>query len=433
MGLRNDLSRFRKVGDEKRMDLTEYINHRDLAGGRRNIKIPIKIINLPEFTYDPWDMGGVGQGEGEPGDPVPGEPQEGEGEEGEPGEESGEHGYYDMDPEEFAKEMDEELGLDLDPKGKQVKEEVEGHLVEMARSGPDSTLDFERMYKKGLKRSLSFFFDEDYLKDVLRVDGVGPQKAFEWARNNNMNVSRGWIDAEYEKVPKSELSLYDSIEDIPGEPRQQPTAREIESVALRNEDKRHKYPEITHEYEKNAVIVFIRDVSGSMGNTKRELVERVFTPMDWYLTGKYEKAEFLYIAHDSSAWEVSRDDFFGIQSGGGTRISSAYELTEELFEGVYPFNEWNRYVFAAGDGENFQKDTKENVIPLMENIDANLHGYLEVSPNSSNAWGGADHADTVEDYFGEDHDSVAVARVKERDDVMDAVYEILSTEDNDND
>ena len=430
MGLREDLKRFREVGEENRYDLSEFIKHGDM-GRNRDIQIPIKIIELPEFEYDPWDMGGVGQGDGEVGDPVPqpGEPGDEDGEGDEAGEGEGEHGYYDMDPEEFAEELDEELGLDLDPKGKQVKEEVEGHLVEMARSGPDSTLDFERMYKKGLKRSLSIFFDEDYLRDVLRVEGVGPQKAFEWARENNMNVSRGWIEQEYEDVPESELNLYSSIEDVPGEPQRQPSARQIESVALRNEDKRHKYPEITHEYEKNAVIVFIRDVSGSMGEAKRNLVERVFTPMDWYLTGKYEHAEFIYIAHDSSAWEVDRDDFFGLESAGGTQISSAYELTQELLEGTYPFKEWNRYVFGAGDGENWGKDTKENVIPLMEDIDANLHGYLEVNPSDS-SWGTGDHADILEDHF-DGNDDVAVARVSSNDGVTDAIYDILSTEEND--
>jgi len=322
MGLREDLERFREVGEEERQDLSEFIKHGNMSGGD-NIKIPIKIIQLPQFEYDKWDAGGVGQGEGEQGDPV-GQPEEGDGDGDEAGEGEGEHGYYDMDPEEFAEELDEELGLDLDPKGKQVKEEVEGHLVERARTGPDSTLDFERTYKKGMQRSLSVFFDEDYLREVLRVEGYGATRTFDWARNNSIAVSKGWLETEYKKVPKEERCRYSSIDDIDITLRRTPTSQEMRSVALRNEDKRHKYPEIEKEYEKNAVIVFIRDVSGSMGEHKRELVERVFTPLDWYLTGKYDQAEFIYIAHDSSAWETERDEFFGIQSGGGTKISSAY-------------------------------------------------------------------------------------------------------------
>lgn len=427
MGLREDLERFQKIGEEKRMDLSDFIQHGEM--GRGDIKIPIKVIELPEFEYDRLDQGGVAQGEGDVGEPV-GEPQPGEGDEDadDAGEESGEHGYYEMDPEEFAEELDEELGLDLEPKGKQVKEQKEGDLVELARSGPDSLLDFERMYKKGMKRSLAMHVDEDYMREVLKVHGMGPQNAFEWARNNNIPVSKAWIEQEYQSIHESELGQYASVEDIDIEMQKTPTVADIDEVPLRREDKKHKHPEITKEYEKNVVVINIRDVSGSMGDSKRELVERVFTPLDWYLTGKYDNAEFRYIAHDSEAWEVDRDDFFGIKSGGGTMISSAYELAQQILDEQYPWREWNRYVFAAGDGENWSTDTEENVIPMMEEIDANLHAYLETDPQDSR-WGNTgNHADDLIDHFGEDHDNVAVTSVQSEDDVMNAIKEILSTE-----
>ena len=121
MGLKDDLDRYREVGEARRQDLAEFIQYGDLGESRPDeVKIPIKIVDLPEFVYDPRDMGGVGQGQGgtpDVGDPV-GEPEPQPGEDGdddgdEPGEEGGEHEYYEMDPEEFAQELDEELGLDL--------------------------------------------------------------------------------------------------------------------------------------------------------------------------------------------------------------------------------------------------------------------------------------------------------------------------------
>lgn len=427
MGLREDLERFREVGEERRQDLSEFIKYGEIDGGE--IKIPVKIIDLPEFDYDKWDMGGVGQGEGDVGDPVdvdfrqPGEEED----EGEPGEESGEHGYYEMEPEEFAEELEDELGLDLDPKGKKVKEEVEGALVDLARSGPDSTLDFERMYKKGLKRSLAMYFDEEYVREVLKVEGMGVQKVFEWARNKNIPVSKGWLEQEYSHIPPGKRQEHASIDDIDREMRSTPIVSEIDSIPLRREDKRHKYPEITKEYEKNAVVAFIRDVSGSMRKPKRELVERVFTPLDWYLQGKYDEAKFIYIAHDSEAWEVDREDFFGIKSSGGTKISSAYALAKEILDSNYPWSEWNRYVFAAGDGENRRNDSEEEVIPLMEDISVNLHGYLEVTPGR---FAVGNHGKIVDDHFDED-DNVAVVNIEDQNEVTDAIYEILSTEDQD--
>jgi uncharacterized sporulation protein YeaH/YhbH (DUF444 family) len=432
MGLRDDLERYREVGEKRRQDLAEFIQYGDLGQSRPDeVRIPIKIVDLPEFEYDQRDMGGVGQGDADEGDRV-GQPQPGDGDEdGEPGEEGGEHEYYEMDPEEFAQELDEELGLDLEPKGKKVIEEVEGDFTDITRTGPTSTLDFQRLFKQGLKRKLAMDFDRDYVREALRVDGWGPASVFEWARERNLPVSRAWIEEAYAEIPAGQRDRWASIEEMEENVDEESTAQRIqregvEQIPFRREDERYRYPEIEKEREKNVVVVNIRDVSGSMRQKKRELVERTFTPLDWYLQGKYDHAEFVYIAHDAEAWEVEREDFFGIRSGGGTRISSAYELALERLDEAYPWSEWNRYVFAAGDSENSSNDTEENVVPLMERIDANLHAYVETQP-SGNAIN-ATHAEEVERHF-RDSDDVAVAYVTGPGDVTDAIYEILSTED----
>ncbi|MFC6835316.1 YeaH/YhbH family protein [Halomarina ordinaria] len=438
MGLRDDLERYREVGEDRRQDLSEFIRYGDLGQSLpEEVRIPIKIIDLPEFAYDQLDQGGVGQGQGgtpDPGDPV-GQPQQGDGdgdgEEGKPGEDGGDHEYYEMDPEEFAQELDEALGLDLEPKGKRVIEEKEGDYTDITRTGPASTLDFEHLFKEGLKRKLAMDFDGDYVREALRVTGWGVDEVFVWARSNNIPVSRAWIQDAASDIPDSERDRWSSIEEMEANvdaetPIQRMRREGLRQIPFRREDERFRYPEIVEEREKNVVVVNIRDVSGSMREKKRELVERTFTPLDWYLTGKYDNAEFVYIAHDAEAWAVDREEFFGIRSGGGTRISSAYELAAELLE-EYPWDEWNRYVFAAGDSENSSNDTEERVIPLMEQIPANLHAYVETQP-SGNAIN-ATHADEVERHF-RDRTNVAVAYVTGPDDVVDAIYTILSTEDN---
>jgi len=438
MGLRDDLDRYREVGEAKRQDLAEFIQYGDLGESRPDeVKIPIKIVDLPEFVYDPRDMGGVGQGQGgtpDVGDPV-GEPEPQPGEDGddgdEPGEEGGEHEYYEMDPEEFAEELDEELGLDLEPKGKEVVEEVEGDFTELTRAGPNSTLDFERLFKKGLKRKLAMDFDEEYVREAMRVAGAAPREVFHWCREENVLVSQAWIEDQWDTVPEAERGRWESFEEMAENVERTTTLERIRreglrEVPFRREDERYRHPEVIEKTEKNVVVVNIRDVSGSMREQKRELVERTFTPLDWYLTGKYDRAEFVYIAHDADAWEVDREDFFGIRSGGGTRISSAYELAAEILAERYPWAEWNRYVFAAGDSENSSNDTRENVVPLMEEIPANLHAYVETQPGGTAI--NATHAEEVERAF-EGSDGVVVAYVSEPADVTDAIYDILSTED----
>jgi hypothetical protein len=433
MGLRDDLDRFREVGEQRREDLKEFISYGDLGGsGPNSINVPIKVVDLPEFAYDPLDKGGVGQGQGgtpDVGQPV-GQPQPGDGDEdGDPGEEGADHEYYEMDPEEFAKELDEELGLELEPKGKEVVEEIEGDFTELTRAGPNSTLDFEQLFKRGLKRKLAMDFDEDYVREAMKVEGVTPRQVFEWCREENILVSRAWIEDKWDEV-EAGRGTWSSFDEMTENVERTTTVQRIRRDGLRNvpfrrEDERYRHPEVVEKKQKNVVVVNIRDVSGSMREKKRELVERTFTPLDWYLTGKYDNAEFVYIAHDAEAWRVNREEFFGIRSGGGTKISSAYELAKEVLEEEYPWNEWNRYVFAAGDSENSSNDTTENVIPLMEEIPANLHAYVETQPGGNAI--NATHAEEVERALG-DTDNVVVTYVSTPDDVIDAIYDVLSTE-----
>ncbi|ADQ66940.1 YeaH/YhbH family protein [Halogeometricum borinquense] len=439
MGLREDVERFREIGEERREDLKEFISYGNLGGsGPDSIKIPIKVVDLPEFQYDQLDQGGVGQGkDGTPdvGQPV-GQPQPGDGdgdgdEDGEPGEEGADHEYYEMDPEEFAQELDEELGLDLEPKGKEVIEEIEGDFTDVTRTGPHSTLDFERLFKEGLKRKLAMDFDDDFVREAMKVEGEDPQSVYQWCRDQHILVSLAWIEDEWKRIPDDERDTWSSYEEMEENVERTTTLQRIRREGLRDipfrrEDERYRHPEIIEEKEKNVVVVNIRDVSGSMREKKRELVERTFTPLDWYLTGKYDNAEFVYIAHDAEAWQVERDEFFGIRSGGGTRISSAYELAKEILEEEYPWSEWNRYVFAAGDSENSSNDTTENVVPLMKEIPANLHAYVETQPGGTAI--NATHAEEVERSL-EEQGNVVVAYVSSPEDVVDAIYDILSTED----
>ena len=427
MGLKDDLDRLREVGEQRRMDLAEFIRYGDLSGTDDTVRVPVKIVDLPEFVYDPRDRGGVGVAPAEDG-PEPGDQIEIDAGD-EAGTDGDDHDYYEMDPEEFATELDNELGLDLEPKGKSVVEETTGAYTDLTRSGPDSTLDIETMFTEGLKRTLATAVDEEFLTAVLQIDGWGPAETFEWARGEQIPVSLAWLEDRYADLSEAERTEYASLDTVTEHVDRRRTRQRIresglEQVAFRREDKRYRHPETERAPEKNVVVVNIRDVSGSMRAEKRDLVERTFSPLDWYLQGKYDNAEFVYIVHDADAWAVDRTDFFGIRSGGGTRISTAYELAAKRLRD-YPFSEWNRYVFAAGDSENAGSDTEDRVIPLMEEIDANLHAYVETQPGDTTAH--ATHARQLRSHFDPD-DDVVVTQVREPDDVVDAIYQILTTD-----
>lgn len=415
MGLKEDLRRFREIGEDDRMDLADFIDHQELRPRDDTISVPIKNVSLPEFEYARQQQGGIDQGDGaEQGDPMPGQAEDGDEGGDEAGDSPGEHGYYDMDPEEFAEELDEELGLDLDPKGKKVIEEMEGDFTDIARTGPDSTLDVDHLYKEGLKRTLAMSFDEEYVRELMRVSGFGPETVFEWCRNKSIAVSKAWIDDEYDDI--DDPTKYDSVDDIPKTLERTPPMSAVTDVDIRREDEQYRHPEIIQKRQKNVVVVNIRDVSGSMRGREQEMVERVFAPIDWYLQGKYDHAEFIYIAHDAEAWQVSRHDFFGIQSGGGTMVSSGYELAQDVLQS-YPFHEWNRFVFGAGDGGNMKMDTTDNLVPLIDDIDANMHGYIEV--------GNSSETHLIQSLNNDVDKDVATAVVPTKEETSDAVTEIL--------
>lgn len=400
------------------MDLEDFIKHGQLGN---DIKIPIKVIDLPQFEYDKRSMGGIGKGDADEGDPVDTEPDE-EGEDGDPGDEKGDHEYYEMNPEEFAQELDDELGLNFDEKGNKVVKVAEGDFNQTRRAGPDSTLDTDHLFKQAIKRHAAMYVDKEYIKKMLRTRGYGVEKVWKWCRENNINISKSQVSELNNRIDNP--TKYDSIEDIGRNIRKKPPRSSYSNLKFRSDDERYRSPEMIEEPQHNAVVINIRDVSGSMRDKKRELVERTFTPMDWYLQGKYDNVEFVYIAHDSTAWRVNRDEFFGIRSGGGTRVSSAYELVEEEILPEYPWQSWNRFVFAAGDGENKSKDTTNNVVPLMKKIDANRHGYVEVQPKTRSRRSNV--AETLNRELT-DEEIYRVARVSGKTDVMDAIYKILDT------
>ena len=414
--INRDVRRFRQIGEGHRMDLQDFIKHGQMGG---EIHIPIKIIDLPGFEYDQRQQGGIGQGDAEEGDPVDTDDDEPV----KPGEDPGEHEYYQMNPEEFAEELDDELGLEFEEKGQKVVEVAEGDFNETRRAGPDSTLDTEYLFKQAIKRHVAMFADEDYVKEMLRVRGYGSKRVWKWARDNNVNISENRVRELAEDV--EDTTRYDSPDEIERNLSRRPPRSSYSDIQFRSDDERYRAPETVEEPQHNAVVINIRDVSGSMRKNKKELVERVFTPMDWYLQGKYDNVEFEYIAHDAQAWSVNRDEFFGVKSGGGTRVSSAFEYAKQEILQEYPWSEWNRYVFAAGDGENQKNDTGDKLIPLMREIDANRHAYVEVQPDGGRSRR-ANVADELEQEFSEE-DTYRVANVKGKDDIMDAIRTILDT------
>jgi len=137
-----------------------------------------------------------------------------------------------------------------------------------------------------------------------------------------------------------------------------------------------------------AVMFCVMDVSGSMDEQRKELSKRFFILLYLFLTRHYDKIELVFIRHHTQAQEVNEDDFFHATETGGTVVSSALVLLDEVIRARYPTNEWNLYVAQASDGDNWHHDSsrckeilEEKILPLVR-----YYAYVQVAQTEQNLW-----------------------------------------------
>ncbi len=138
----------------------------------------------------------------------------------------------------------------------------------------------------------------------------------------------------------------------------------------------------------NAVIICIMDVSGSMDQTKKYLARSFYFLLYQFIRLKYSNVEVVFVAHTTTAKEVSEEDFFHRGESGGTYISSGYTKALEIIERRYNPANWNIYAFHCSDGDNWAEDNKKAVECAQKLCEVcNLFGYGEIVPGyySSNS------------------------------------------------
>lgn len=131
-----------------------------------------------------------------------------------------------------------------------------------------------------------------------------------------------------------------------------------------------------------AVMFCVMDVSGSMDQATKDIAKRFFILLYLFLQRNYEKTEIVFIRHHTSAKEVNEDEFFHSRETGGTVVSSALTLMNEIIDARYSPNEWNIYGAQASDGDNWGDDSgvcKEimtnQLLPKCQ-----YFSYIEITP-----------------------------------------------------
>ena len=133
-----------------------------------------------------------------------------------------------------------------------------------------------------------------------------------------------------------------------------------------HEDKRYLSWKTKAKPESNALILYMMDVSGSMGDEQKEIVRIESFWIDTWLRANYKGLETRYIIHDAVAREVDRETFFHTRESGGTMISSAYKLCKEMMEADYDTGSWNIYPFHFSDGDNWSADDTRTCVTLLK-------------------------------------------------------------------
>jgi sporulation protein YhbH len=364
MRISQDHSRFKQIVRGRiKQDLKKYMSSGELIGkqGDETVRIPIHRIDIPRLRLGSSDGGGVGQGDGDVGDPVDGKAGEKPGR----GNKSGEQeGSKDLEMEvsiaELAEIMAETLQLPhIEPRGKKEVRTQSVKYSSIRQSGPESLKSFKRTYKQALRRMI----------------GSG----------------------EYN--PANPL------------------------VVPRREDRRYRSWKEEEKPTTNAVIIYMMDVSGSMGDEQKEIVRIESFWIDTWLRTQYKGLESRYIIHDATAREVDHHTFFHTRESGGTMISSAYRMALDIMKADYPADEWNIYPFHFSDGDNWSVDdtalclrlVSEEILPRV-----NMFGYGQVeSPYGSGQF--------IKDLRVRFHDQkkLVLSEIKNREAIHDSIRTFL--------
>jgi uncharacterized protein len=356
-----DHRRFREIVRGKiKQNLRKYITQGEMLGkkGKEVVSIPLPQIDIPHFRFGAKQQGGVGQGDGDPGDPLGGEPQPGT---GKAGDKPGDHLLeVDITMEELAAILGEELRLPrIEPKGKQRIIAKKDRYTGIRNTGPESLKHFRRTFKQALRRQ----------------------------------IAMGQYD------PKNPL------------------------IVPVREDKRYRSWRSEPLPQSNAVIIYMMDVSGSMGDEQKEIVRIESFWIDTWLRSQYQGIESRYIIHDAMAKEVDRETFFRTRESGGTMISSAYKLCAKLMTDEYPSSEWNIYPFHFSDGDNWSVDDTVTCIELLKSQilpHVNLFCYGQVE----SPYGSGQFIKDLQEHFDE-KGNLTTSEIKGKEAIMDSIKDFL--------
>lgn len=176
--------------------------------------------------------------------------------------------------------------------------------------------------------------------------------------------------------------------------------------------------------DNSAVVIAMRDASGSMGDFEKYMTRSFYFWVVRFLRTKYQRVQIVFITHHTEAQEVDEQAFFHLGESGGTLVSSAYTLAKQIIEERYNPAHWNIYALHFTDGDNWGEDDNERCAGIVKELlgICNVFGYAEVrhySTAMSTLWG-------VLKAIGDDR--LLMARIGDKADLWPALLHFFSDE-----
>ncbi len=358
--IEGDVGRFKQiVRGRVRKDLKKFMSSGELIGRQGK---DVVSIPLPQIQLPRFRFGDNEEGGVGSGEGEEGQPVDGDGDgTGKAGNAPGEHVLeVDVTLEELAEIMGEELELPrIEPRGSKQIQAKKDRYTRVSSVGPDALRHFKRTYKQALRRQIA-------------AGSYNPAKP---------------------------------------------------SVVPIRHDTRYRSWKEDAKPERNAVILYMMDVSGSMGAAQKEIVRIEAFWIDTWLRSQYDGLETRYIIHDAAAKEVDRDTFFHTRESGGTLISTAYKLCRKIIQADYPTADWNIYPFQFSDGDNWSgSDTRDCMKMLEEDLlpASNVFCYGQVESE----YGSGQFLGDLTKQFAED-DRVITSKIADKDAIQASIKTFL--------
>ncbi len=189
------------------------------------------------------------------------------------------------------------------------------------------------------------------------------------------------------------------------------------------DDMRYRARRTSPDPRADAVVFYLMDVSGSMGDEQKEIVRIETFWIDAWLRHQYGDLDIRYIVHDAAAREVDRETFFHLRESGGTKISSAYTLLDRILTEEYNPADWNVYAFHFSDGDNWGSgDTEVSLRLLSDSIlpISNQFAYGQVE----SPYGSGQFLKDLRSYF-KGADNLVTSHIPDKDHIYDSIKEFL--------